>query len=265
MSLSERSSAGNWFTVEPLDATTFSIAEYGQWMKVHSYLFLGTERACLVDTGLGIGNIKTLITELTSLPITVISTHAHWDHIGNHDLFDDVWVHESERSWLSGGYANEIQMVRDHLTERPFTKVTPSGFNPESYRPPISNATTMIRDGQLIDLGGRSLKLFHTPGHSPGHVCLFEAKTGYLVTGDLLYQGTLLAGLDDSDPNAFFDSIQRMNRLPGITRLLPGHGKLEIDRSLLQAAENAFREVKKKEGLKIGSGLHSFERLLIRL
>ena len=234
-------------------------------MKVHSYLFIGSEGACLIDTGLGVANIKPIVMKLTSAPISVISTHAHWDHIGNHDLFEEVWVHEAESSWLTDGYVSEIEMIREHLMERPFMKAPPSDFDLSRYGPPRLNALAMIKDGQQVNLGNRTLSLFHTPGHSPGHVCIFEPATGYLVTGDLLYQGTLLGGLEGSDPSAFYNSIRRMNRLPGITRLLPGHGKLAIETSLLQEAELAFCQVERKAQLVIGSGLHSFERLLIQL
>ena len=59
----------NWFTIEEIDASTFGIGEYGQWMKVHSYLFIGSETAILADTGLGVANIRTVVESLTELPV----------------------------------------------------------------------------------------------------------------------------------------------------------------------------------------------------
>ncbi|GAB3056697.1 hypothetical protein JCM19029_12160 [Salinicoccus sesuvii] len=67
------------------------ISRYGHWEKVHSFLLVGKKKAVLIDTGLGIDNIKRITDQLTILPIDVITTHVHVDHIGNHKKF---YVHE---------------------------------------------------------------------------------------------------------------------------------------------------------------------------
>ena len=87
-----------WFTVEEIDASTYGIAEYGQWMKVHSHLFIGDEMAILADTGLGVGNIRAVVESLTRLPVKVVTTHAHWDHTGGHHLFDQFSASISSQS-----------------------------------------------------------------------------------------------------------------------------------------------------------------------
>ncbi len=68
----------SWFTVEEINEETFAISEYGHWEKVHSFLLIGTDKAVLIDTGLGIDNIERICNQLTSLPITVLTTHVHW-------------------------------------------------------------------------------------------------------------------------------------------------------------------------------------------
>ena len=72
----------SWFTVEQIDQDTFVISEYKHWEETHCYLLCGTKRAILIDTGLGVSNIREVIDGLTKLPVTVITTHVHWDHIG---------------------------------------------------------------------------------------------------------------------------------------------------------------------------------------
>ena len=57
-----------WFHIEKIDNETFAISEYGHWEEPHCYLLLGTERAVLIDTGLGVGNIKALLTILLLCP-----------------------------------------------------------------------------------------------------------------------------------------------------------------------------------------------------
>ncbi len=254
-----------WFTVEPIDSQTYALSEYGQWMKLHSYLFLGSERAMLVDTGLGIDNIKTTVSQLTDLPVTVLSTHAHWDHIGGHAHFTDIWVHEAETEWLTDGYGKEAESIREYLAHRSFTQTPPESFRLEAYEIPQCQASGIIQDGQCFDLGNRTLKAYHTPGHSPGHVCFHDEAKGYLATGDLIYQGTLLAGLTDSDPEAYLDSLRRARGLQSVNQILPGHGRLGLKADLLEEAETAFTLLKNNGKLKKESGMHPFRRILIQL
>ena len=79
-----------WFTVERIDGDTFPISEYRHWEETHSYLLLGTARALLVDTGLGVADIRQVTDALSPLPVTVANTHAHWDHIGGNRYFDEM-------------------------------------------------------------------------------------------------------------------------------------------------------------------------------
>ena len=86
-----------WFTVEELDDQTFAISEYRHWEETHCYLLIGRTQAALIDTGLGVSNIREVVDSLTDLTVTVLTTHAHWDHIGGHRYFEDIAVHEASR------------------------------------------------------------------------------------------------------------------------------------------------------------------------
>jgi glyoxylase-like metal-dependent hydrolase (beta-lactamase superfamily II) len=92
-----------WFTVSKLDESTFAISEFGHWEKVHSYLLIGDERAALIDTGLGIDHMRRMTDQLTDLPIMVLTTHVHADHIGSHGQYEEIYVHEAEEDWLVSG------------------------------------------------------------------------------------------------------------------------------------------------------------------
>ena len=83
----------NWFTIEKIDNDTYAISEYKHWEQTHCYLLLGKQKSILIDTGLGIENIKTVVSSITDKPIQVITTHVHWDHIGGHKYFNDICVY----------------------------------------------------------------------------------------------------------------------------------------------------------------------------
>ena len=73
-----------WFTIDRIDPETYILSEYRHWEETHCYLLCGRERALLIDTGLGICDISQEVSKLTDLPVSVVATHIHWDHIGGH-------------------------------------------------------------------------------------------------------------------------------------------------------------------------------------
>ncbi|MBH55299.1 MAG: MBL fold metallo-hydrolase [Opitutaceae bacterium] len=254
-----------WFSVETLDETTYSIGEYGHWMKIHSYLFIGNEKAALVDSGLGVGNIRTIVEALTDLPVHVITTHAHWDHTGGHHLFDSFSAHVLERDWIEQSEKRYKKNISDWLLKEPLTKELPPCFDKKRLPPFQAIVEHLHEDGDVFDLGGRRLEIIHTPGHSMGHISVFDEGKGLVVTADLLYQGVLLAGLQSSDPDDYHQSLLRLRALPKLKKLLPGHGRLDIDNNLLDEAIAGFEDLKQKDLLKIGSGVHRYGRLKISL
>ena len=129
-------------------------------------MLCGAERAVLIDAGMGIASLKAVVDRLTELPVTVLLTHAHWDHIGGLAEFPRFAIHEAEREWLRD-FPLPLQAVKQNLTREPCD--FPAGFSLENYRIFQGTPEFTYRDGTQFDLGGRTLVAVHTPGHSPGH------------------------------------------------------------------------------------------------
>ena len=245
----------NWFTVERIDKDTFVISEYKHWEETHSYLLLGEQRAVLIDTGLGIADIQRVVERITCLPILVMTTHVHWDHIGGHKYFGDIAVHESEYSWLAEKFPIPLQTVRKNLMLKPCD--FPEDFCIDNYHVFQGTPTQVIRDGEIIDLGNRKLTVVHTPGHSPGHCCFYEEERGYLYSGDLIYKGCLDAFYPTTDPILFRESVEKIKNL-NIGKVLPAHHQLNISTDFIEDIAKAFQELKQKNMLKQGNGLFDF-------
>ncbi|TSC62153.1 MAG: beta-lactamase [Parcubacteria group bacterium Gr01-1014_48] len=255
----------SWFTIEKINEKTFAISEYGHWEKVHSYLFIGSDKSALIDTGLGIANIKNEIDKLTNQEVIVITTHNHWDHIGGHSLFKEVAVHKNDLEWMEKGLPISVEQIRNTLISKPFTQELPREFNIEKYIPFTGIPQQILKDLDEIDLGNRGLKILHTPGHSPGHICVYEEATGYLATGDLLYKGMLYVFYPSTNPALFAESIEKLCRLPKISKLLPGHYDLNIPVHYLFEARDAFNKLREANQLRQGTGVHEFKCISIRL
>jgi glyoxylase-like metal-dependent hydrolase (beta-lactamase superfamily II) len=221
-----------WFAVEKVAAGVWLIAEPGH---VNSWLVEGRDRAVLLDTGLGIAPIRPVVKTLTSRPVSVLNTHAHFDHIGGNREFADVTIHERGVAKLRQGvpaerfpaylaYTRELIaaaeqyrrlddrfffLLDDTSTPRPL----PAGFRDADWTIPPSDATGTVRDGDVVDLGGRSLQVLHTPGHSPDSICLLDEEAGILFAGDTINTGPIYAHLPDSDVPDLADSAARLARL----------------------------------------------------
>lgn len=255
----------SWFTVEEVDNKTFAISEYNHWEKVHSYLILADKYACLIDTGLGIGNIKEITDSLTDLPLKVITTHVHWDHIGGHSLYDNISVHKNDVELMRNGIPIPLENIKKNLVKEVRKEVLPENFDLNNYYIFKGEPNHVLNDGEKINLGNRELIVLHTPGHSPGHICLYERECGYLYTGDLLYKGTLYAFYPGTDPNDYYKSIIKISKLDYVDKILPGHNDINVRKELIIEAKQAFEELKEKDLLKHGSGLHDYNNFKIKL
>lgn len=252
----------DWFTVEQLDECSYAISEYRHWEETHCYLLWGAERAVLIDTGLGVSDIKKEVDRLTALPVTVLTTHVHWDHIGGHKDFQAFQVHEAERDWISKRFPIPLQAVKQNLACRPCD--FPDGFSLEDYRIFQGVPEGTFHDGSGFDLGGRRLVAIHTPGHSPGHCCFWEPGRRWLYSGDLIYKGCLDAFYPTTDPGKLFQSVKKVQAL-GAERVWPGHHSLSVSADLVDAIEEAFAGLEARGLLRQGAGVFDFGEFQIHL
>ena len=258
----EINSKENWFTIEEIDKNTFIISEYKHWEETHCYVLNGKKRSLLIDTGLGVANIREQVRRLTDKPVTVVTTHVHYDHFGGHKYFNDFYVHEAETEWINGGFPLTLEQVRNFLTEEPCD--FPKDFDVDNYYLFEGVPTRVLKDNDTIELGERTIQVLHTPGHSPGHICFYEKDKGYLYTGDLIYIGELFAFFPSTDPIAYMNSIKKLLPL-SVTKILPAHHDLNIPVSIIEDMDKAFTELYENKKLKHGSGTFTYENFGIKL
>jgi glyoxylase-like metal-dependent hydrolase (beta-lactamase superfamily II) len=218
-----------WFDVRPLADGVFLIAEPGH---VNNFLVVGEDRAVLVDTGLGVADIRSVAEGLAGKPLSVVNSHYHFDHSGGNRQFGEIAIHRSGAELLAtpapeGLAEGYMAYTRDliaawegykrlddsyfHLvTGETLVRPLPEGFDPASYAVVPSRATTLLDDGDEIDLGGRVLRVLHTPGHSPDSICLLDERNGLLFGGDTVNTGPIYAHTDDADVAAFARSARRL-------------------------------------------------------
>ena len=154
-----------WFEVYKVAPDTFAIYEPHQAEEVISYLILGKEKALLFDTGMGISDIRKLVSRLTALPVIVLNSHTHNDHVGGNWQFETIYSMDTDfsRQNAKGSTAD----AQDELARGPDLRRASQRFRRETYRTKPWTITKYVHDGDKLDLGGRSLEILSTPGHTP--------------------------------------------------------------------------------------------------
>jgi glyoxylase-like metal-dependent hydrolase (beta-lactamase superfamily II) len=177
----------------------------------------GRDRDLLIDTGSGALSLTAHMPWLTERPTVCLLSHTHWDHIGSAHEFQERLVHSAEADILANP-TNAATLAAKYATDNPAIKAEmftrrPPGWRGSAYRLLPAPATRLVDEGDLIDLGDRRLTVLHTPGHSPGHISLFEERTGILFAADVVYDGPLVDKLYHSNVATYRASMRRLRDL----------------------------------------------------
>lgn len=242
-SLEKQPGSNEWFEVYNVEQGVFAIYEPFQWQEVISYLIVGRDRALLFDTGNGMGNIKAIVDQLTDKPVVVLNSHTHFDHIGGNHQFEDILsVSTAFSIENSHGVANE--MVTIEASPEALCKGLPEGVTQASHRIKPFTITGTVREGDVIDLGGRRLEVLQIPGHTDDAVALLERESGFLWSGDTFYEGPIWLYFPETDLAAYRASIARLAELaPTLTAVFPAHNTPRAAPGLLVDTQKAFELV----------------------
>jgi len=182
-------------------------------------LFIGDRRAALIDTGLGLADLRAFVAQFTSLPVIVLNTHGHLDHVGANQLFDMSYIaREDEATMLSATRAGRLASYSEFMAGN----AEMIGFASRNMVDDKPFKYGFVRDGDVIDLGGISLEVIGFPGHTPGSLAYVERQRGVAFTGDSLLFRVLLA--DRARLAQWADSVRDFAaRTQGIDTIINGH------------------------------------------
>lgn len=190
------------------------------------YFVVGDNKVLVIDTMSGYDNISEVIRTITDLPVMVVNTHGHGDHVLGNVYFDEAFIHP-----------DEIELVNMFLDNPEFIAEC------EKYglkMPPFQYLT----GGEVIDIGGATFDVILLPGHTKGGLCFLYREERVLFTGDGI-NCYLWMQLDHSLPmSTLVESLENIMYLKEkADRILHGHATGYEDISLMEQLCNAARDL----------------------
>lgn len=166
---------------------------YGKWMTWDNtwfiefgtqcvYLLVGEEKALLIDSGYGNGDLRKFVEEITDKPVMVVNTHGHFDHTGGNAFWEEVYLSEPSSKDAKQAFGEEMQKAFEAM-------------------PHPDYKMNIVGDGYVFDLGGRKVEVITIGCHHPGSIALLDHGARLLFTGDELEAGQVLL-FDDIEKQA---------------------------------------------------------------
>ena len=232
-----------WFEVYRIDDDIFAIYEPGQFEEVISFLIVGDDFALMFDTGLGIGNIRRVVDQLTDKNVVVLNSHTHYDHIGGNYLFDTIYgtaLDYTKQKAMGSPPEDVAFFLQDGWVWKPL----PPDFVAAEFQSRPFDIDQYVVEGEQIDIGGRVLEVLFTPGHAPDSICLLDRENRQLFTGDTFYLAPLYTHLEGSSFAAYAQSAARLAGLAdSIDEAITSHNVPVVDSRYMTALGQAFADI----------------------
>ncbi len=210
------------YEIEKISGGELDIYKIYEKYMASMYLVCGKERACLIDTAYGLTNLKELTATLTNLPVFVINTHGHLDHVLGNRFFDECYLNSKD-----SGLYSEITEAFPRILEAPWVKETYGEYIAADNPPHLTFPSAGdISDGDVIDLGGKKLFVYEIPGHTGGSIMLIDKDEKICFAGDSIIEHCWLFLNESLSAETYRKSLSRALEIlkeDGIERIYNGH------------------------------------------
>lgn len=232
---------------------------------VFCYLIEGTEKAMLIDTGYGLADLREAVREITSLPLIIVNTHGHCDHTGGNAYFDvpcyihadDVQLaHEHNTAEIRRNNAERMKCSINYETGETFNAL-PEDFDMEHYCSLGSGNLVTAEAGTVFDLGGATMELVWTPGHTAGGLSVFWRERQIMFVGDAIGFFVWLYAEHSTDKASYLDMIDRIDAMP-VNAYYGGHNPMAMHHEDFPAYRRAAIEADYSKGVPFQSFMDQY-------
>jgi len=213
----------DWFEIQDMDNGITRIREryIDPAIACNIWFIRGEERNLFFDSGTGLSSLKQKFPSFFDKPHICVISHTHFDHFGGCYQFEERKMHAAELD-VAKQPTRINTTIEGYFDISLFTALPFSSFEPIKYSVNVAEPTGLLKDGDIIDLGNRTLTVLHLPGHSPGLIGLFEPDKQIMFPSDSIYNGQLYDNLYHSNIPDYINSLRRLLTL-SISQVHPGH------------------------------------------
>ena len=163
------------YEVKEIAPDTFLVNEFFSTM----FVLCGTKRALVIDCGTGVGDFRSVVESITSLPYDVAMTHTHVDHVGGRGQFSEIYTSETDKKFIK-----EVTLFQRKgfvLTNKPMNNYSGLKIEKVATEPRVKT----LRENDVFDLGDRTVRVISTPGHTLGSISFLDEKNRTIYIGDV--------------------------------------------------------------------------------
>lgn len=216
------------YTVQLVADRVWAIDEFGTDIL---YLVEGSEKAAVIDTGCGMGNLKKVIECLTDRPYIVLNTHGHIDHAGGNYEFSEAYLGEADFAMAD---TESLRQGWESFLKK--TKEEPDFYGLEHMKEhamPGSCPLRALADGQIFDLGDKKMETIFVPGHTPGSAVFLDRENKILFAGDSIVSTPIL--IFDTYSTNIEEYVEALKKLEkeDFELVFPGHYLRPIGKKVL--------------------------------
>ena len=193
----------------PINENSWRIEDRG----VRCFLLTGSEKALLIDSGRELHTARDIAESLTDLPVMLLNTHADGDHTGSNEQFESFYMHPDEEAhFRRGGRGGTI---------------------------------IPVREGDILDLGGRELRIIDLPGHTPGSIAVLDVGNRVLISGDPVQEhGRIFMFGAHRNMENYIRSLEHLETFTAeFDELWPSHADIPISPALIRKLHDGARDV----------------------
>lgn len=204
---------------------------------VAMYLVVGDEKACLIDTGCGFGDLLGYVKKLTNKPVFILLTHGHFDHACGTSQFDEVYMNENDKG-----------IAQIHTSEQFVATLFNQFYKmelPKTYRQPKLSSFKNLIDGQRFDCGGVTCEAIQVKGHTQGMMMILIEEEQMILYGDACGVSVLLCEDVSSTVSQYRESLKQLKakHTHRYNRILRNHGTFESNLDLLDNVIDCCNDV----------------------
>lgn len=185
---------------------------------VRFFLLEGADKAVLIDTGMNTPDAKEIAESITDLPLSLINTHADIDHISGNSSFDMFYMSSAEAENYAFATHQAVKDVK-------------AGIIP-------------VKEGDIIDLGGRPLEIIDNPGHTPGSIAILDVKNRVLIGGDAIQDGNIFMFGEKRNIDLYAASLQHILEYSDrFDVVYPSHGTFPVNPDIIRKLISGAQEI----------------------